>query len=125
MNLIHSSLYETGGPVALLRQLLDDLSTKRIEIDLIEFTGPAFAGVDNRLMSLELVHCGLSDAAMFTADGTVVQPAEMFYKRPVLLMRGRFRPVTNVTVDMIHCALAISSPRNLPTETPIFWWSPR
>jgi hypothetical protein len=57
-------------------------------------------------MSLELVHCGLSDAAMFMVDGQVVQPADVFYKRPVLILRGRFRPVTNVVVDMLHCALA-------------------
>jgi hypothetical protein len=105
VNLIHSALYESD-PAAVVRQLLDDLTIERIEIDLIEFSGPAFARVDNRLMSLELVHCGLSAAAMFTADGTVIQPAEAFHKRPILLLRGRFRPVTNVTVDMLHCARA-------------------
>jgi hypothetical protein len=104
VNLIHSALYE-ADPVALVRQLLDGLSSERIEIDLIEFSGPAFSQVDNRLMSLELVHCGLSNAAMFTAEGKVVQPAEAFYKRPILVLRGSFRPVTNVAVDMLHCAL--------------------
>ncbi len=104
VNLIHAALYE-AAPVALLRHLLDSLSNERIDVDLIEFTGPAFAGVDNRLMSLELVHCGLTEAAMFTAEGKVVQPAEMLYKRPVLVVRGRFRPITNQTVDMLHCAL--------------------
>lgn len=65
-------------------------------------------------MSLRLVRCGLSDAAMFTADGKVVQPAEAFYKRPILLLRGRFRPVTNVTVDMLNHALAqfVQEPAN-------------
>ena len=92
--------------VGVVKQLLDDLSSERIEVDLIEFSGPAFAQVDNRVMILELVHNGLSDAAMFEADGKVVQPAEAFYKRPVLILRGRFRPVTNVVVDMLHCALA-------------------
>ena len=98
----------------MIKQLLDDLSAERIEVDLIEFSGPAFAQVDNRLMSLELVHCGLSGAAMFTADGEVVQPAEAFYKRPILLLRGSFRPVTNVTVDMLNCALAqfVQEPAN-------------
>jgi hypothetical protein len=104
VNLIHAALYE-AAPVALLRHLLDSLSHERIDVDLIEFSGPAFAGVDNRLMSLELVHCGLTEAAMFTAEGKVVQPAEMFYKRPILVVRGRFRPITNQTVDMLHCAL--------------------
>jgi hypothetical protein len=114
VNLIHGALYETGGSAALLRHLLDDLSVERIEVDLIEFSGPAFEKVDNRLMSLELVQCGLSSAAMFTTSGHVVQPAEAFYKRPILMMRGSFRPVTNVTVDMIRCALAqfVQEPSN-------------
>jgi len=105
VNLIHAALYE-AAPASLVPQLLDGLSGERIEVDMIEFSGPDFARVDNRLMSLALVHCGLSTATMFTAEGQVVQPAEALYKRPILLMRGRFRPVTNVTVDMLNRALA-------------------
>jgi hypothetical protein len=104
VNLIHAALYE-AAPTALVRHLLDSLSNERIEIDLIEFSGAAFVEVDNRLMSLALVHCGLTEAAMFTAEGKVVLPAEAFYKRPIMVVRGRFRPVTNQTVDMLHCAL--------------------
>jgi hypothetical protein len=104
INLIHAALYE-AAPVDLLSRLLDSLSHDRIEVDLVDFSGPAFARVDNRLMSLELVHSGLTDAAMFTAEGKVVQPADAFYKRPILVVRGRFRPVTNHTVDMLNCAL--------------------
>jgi hypothetical protein len=105
VNLIHSALYG-ANPEEVVKQLLDDLSSERIEIDMIEFSGPAFAKVDNRLMSLELVHRGLSSAAMFTVKGKVIQPAEALYKRSILLLRGRFRPVTNVTVDMLNCAFA-------------------
>jgi hypothetical protein len=104
INLIHAALYD-AAPTDLLGHLLDGVSHDRIEVDLIDFSGSAFARVDNRLMSLELVHCGLTDAAMFTAEGKVVQPAEAFYKRPILVVRGRFRPITNQTVDMLHCAL--------------------
>src|SRR5207237_2416696 len=49
VNLIHSALYE-ATPAALVRALRDGLSGERIEVDLIEFSGPAFARVDNRLM---------------------------------------------------------------------------
>jgi hypothetical protein len=104
VNLIHAALYETS-PADVLVRLLDSVTHERIEVDLVDFCGPAFARTDNRLMSLELVHCGLTDAAMFRADGKVIQPAEAFYKRPILVVRGRFRPVTNHTVDMLHCAL--------------------
>jgi hypothetical protein len=105
VNLVHAALY---GPDAteVIRRLPDGLSQERIEVDLIDFSGPAYAGVDNRLMSLQLVHSGLTEAAMFTADGKVVQPADVFYKRPILVLRGRFRPVTNHTVDMLNGSLA-------------------
>ena len=114
VNLIHAALYKNDAPASVVKALLDDLSSERIEVDMIEFSGPNFAHVDNRLMSLELVHCGLSSAAMFRADGTVIQPADAFYKRPVLLLRGSFRPVTNVTADMLHCSLAgfVQEPAN-------------
>jgi hypothetical protein len=115
VNLVYSALNESESqPVELIQRLLDDLTNDRIEVDLIEFSGPAFEEVDNRLMSLVLVQCGLSSAAMFTPNGQVVQPAEAFYKRPILLVRGSFRPVTNVTVDMLNCSMAqfIQEPRN-------------
>jgi hypothetical protein len=55
-------------------------------------------------MSLELVQQGLAKAAMFTADGEVVQASEVLYKRPILVERGSFRPVTKTTLDMLECA---------------------
>ena len=38
----------------------------------------------------------------FKADGSVAVPAEMLYKKNVLTIRGSFRPVTNLNVDMIE-----------------------
>ena len=113
VNLVHAALYEPAA-LEVIKQLLDALSAERIEVDLIKFSGPAFANVDDRLMSLELVYCGLSGAAMFTSGGEVVQPAEAFYKKPILLVRGSFRPITNVNVDMLNCALAqfVQEPAN-------------
>ena len=73
---------------------------------MIEFSGPAFAGVDNRLVALQLMQQGLTDAAMFLADGTVVQPAEALYKKCIIVERGSFRPVTNATIDLLEAATA-------------------
>jgi hypothetical protein len=104
VNLIYGAFYFADDPAHLIGSLMDDLSRRRIEIDMIKFSGPAFANVDNRLMSLQLVEQGLTDAAMFTADGAVVQPAEVLYNKPVLIERGSFRPVTNVTLEMLDRA---------------------
>ena len=114
VNLIYGALYEHESPTEVMKNLLHDLTSDRVEVDYIKFSGPAFKGVDNRLMCLELVHHGLSPAAMFTAEGEVVLPAEAFHKRPVMVTRGSFRPITNVTVDMMGCALAqfVQEPQN-------------
>ena len=104
VNLLHGAYYHHHEPEKLIGTLFDDLSWKRIEVDMIHFSGPCFAGVDNRLMSLQLVQQGLTDAAMFTSDGEVVIPREELYKKAVLVERGSFRPITNTTLDMLERA---------------------
>ena len=114
VNLIYGAFYYLDDPVHLIGSLMEDLDRRSIEVDMIKFSGPAFAAVDNRLMSLQLVEQGLTDAVMFTADGEVVQPAEVLYNKPVLIERGSFRPVTNVTLDMLDGAIR-QYPQNATT----------
>ena len=106
VNLVYGALYHDDNIDQFLKTLIDDLSIDRVEIDMIKFSGPAFKGVDSRLVTLRLVQDGLTNAAMFTADGEVVQAAEVLYKKPILVERGSFRPVTNVTLDMLSNAQA-------------------
>ncbi len=105
VNLVHAACYHHREPDRLIGRLMDDLTRDRIEVDMIKFTGEAFPGVDNRLMSLPLVQQRLTNAALFGPDGEVVEPAELLYRRPVLIERGSFRPVTNVTLDMLERSL--------------------
>lgn len=104
VNLIYAASFLHYSPQQILESLLDNLSTDRIEIDMIEFSGVAFRCVDNRVMSLKLVQLGLSGAAMFGPSGDVLQPSEVLRKRPILMERGSFRPVTKVNIDMLRCA---------------------
>ena len=106
VNLVYGALQFHRQPEVLIHSLLDSLTADRVEVDMIKFTGPAFARIDNRLMSLQLVQHGLTHAAMIAANGEVVQPAEVLYKKPILVERGRFRPVTVATLDMLECATA-------------------
>ena len=105
VNLIYGACFLHDDPERLVESLLDGLSTNRIEIDLIDFSGDEFRHVDNRVMSLRLVQLGLTGAAMFSAAGKVLQPSEVLYKKPVLVERGRFRPVTYVNLDLAAAAL--------------------
>ena len=105
VNLVHGAFYLHREPEALIRSLLDDLSWERVEVDMIRFAGPAFARVDNRLMALQLVRQDLTEAAMFTAKGEVVQWSEVLHQKPALVQRGSFRPVTRSTLDLLERAL--------------------
>ncbi len=103
VNLLYGAFY-FHQPEKLIASLQENLAEDRIQVDMIKFSGPAFTKVDNRLMSLQLVSQGLTDAVMFTADGESVQPAEVFYKKAILVERGSFRPVTFATNDMLNGA---------------------
>lgn len=104
VNLIYGAFYQHGGPTKLIGSLLDGLEEGRMEVDMIKFSGPRFAGLDNRLMALQLVQQWLTEAALFTADGEAVIPGELLYKKPVLVERGGFRPITWPMLDMLERA---------------------
>jgi hypothetical protein len=106
VNLIHGAFYNHERPDVLIGYLMDGLSRDRMEVDMIKLSGQAFAGLDNRLMSLQLVEQRLTNAAVFSPDGEVLEPAELLYHAPVLMERGSFRPVTRVTQDMLSQSLA-------------------
>jgi hypothetical protein len=104
VNLIHAVFFARGHQGAPILSLIDDLSGERIEIDVLKVSGPAFVGIDNRILSLQLVEHQLTDSTIFTAAGEVVQPSEVLHRRPVLVERGSFRPATRLTVDLLERA---------------------
>src|SRR5690606_31367739 len=104
VNLIYGAFYKYNNPKKLLKYLYDHLAKDQLEIDTVNFSGPLFKDVDNRLMSLQLVKNGMTDAVMFGPDGKNVLPARVLYKKNILAFRGSFRPVTKVSIDMYENA---------------------
>ncbi len=105
VNLIYGAYYKYDNPKKLLRYLYDHLDKDQIEIDTINFSGPRFTKVDNRLMSLQLVKNGMTEAVMFGPDGNNILPAAILYKKNILALRGSFRPVTKVNMDIYKKSL--------------------
>jgi hypothetical protein len=112
VNLIYGAFNYADSPEKLIESLADDLSggasagSDRIEIDMIEFTGPHFAHCENRLLNLHLIRSWLTRAVMFDPDGHVVQPGEALHRKDVLAVRSNFRPVTRRHEDMFVAGLA-------------------
>ena len=73
-----------------------------IGVNLIYAAYYYFEDVDNRAKNIHLIRSWKTRAIMFKPDGTVAVPAEMLYKKNVLTIRGSFRPVTKLNVDMIE-----------------------
>lgn len=100
VNLIYGAFYKYNNPKKLLKYLYDHLDKDRLEIDTINFSGPLFKNVDNRLMSLQLVRNGMTEAVMFNPQAQNILPANVLYRKNILALRGSFRPVTKVNMDM-------------------------
>src|SRR5437870_4087437 len=119
VNLCYGAFFLSHVPEELVESLLDNLTTRRLEIDMLELSGIEFRNVDNRIMALKLVQLGLSGAAMFGPNREVLQPSDMLHNKPVLVERGSFRPVTYVNIDMLECALAKFKEDPAVTDKPI------
>lgn len=122
-NLIYGAYYKYNQPKKLLRYLYDHLHQDQLEIDTINFSGPLFEDVDNRLMSLQLVKNGMTDAVMFSPEGNNILPAKVLYKKNILALRGSFRPVTNVNMDMYEKSIEMfnQEPRVNPDQTQVIF----
>lgn len=102
VNLIYACYFHTDDLDDFLENLVQRLPRDKMEIDMVRISGPNFENVDNRIIALNLVKRGITDATMFGTNGAVLQPSTALYKKNILLMRGRFRPVTKVHIDMIE-----------------------
>ncbi len=100
VNLVYGCFHYMDDPETLLISLMDNLRD-RVEVDMVRMNGPYFKDVDNRLISLRMVKNGLTDVAMFNAEGKNVHPSEFLYKKNVLVVRGSYRPATHVNIDML------------------------
>ncbi|MEM9362549.1 MAG: TonB-dependent receptor [Bacteroidota bacterium] len=102
VNLIYGAFFKHKEPRELLKELYDHIDKDTLEIDMVNFIGPSFKDVDNRLMSLQLIRNDMTDAVMFGPDGNNLLPAAVLYKKNILALRGSFRPVTKVNMDMFQ-----------------------
>lgn len=105
VNFIFASLYFNGHPADFTHQLVDCIGSHRIEVDYLSVSGPDFAQVDNRRMSLQLIDSELTDALIFSPDGQVCQASDVLFGKPLLVMRGTFRPVTTTHTEIVQASL--------------------
>ena len=94
VNLIHAAFYRASSATELVSALLDHVGSERVEIDLIQIKGPAFSHLNQRLLNLELVVQGHTDAVLFDPKGEVQLLGDLIFGKSCLVLRGSFRPMT-------------------------------
>ena len=105
VNLLYACFNYNENPEEFIKSLYDNLTRKQMEIDMVHMNGAEFEDIDNRLLSLLLVKNGMTEAVIFGPDGHNLQPSDVLYKKNILALRGSFRPVTKVNIDMIKNGL--------------------
>ncbi|HPF70868.1 MAG TPA: TonB-dependent receptor, partial [Candidatus Krumholzibacteria bacterium] len=101
VNLIDSCFRYHDDPDQLVDSLTENLAWGRVEIDSIELDGPAFIGVDRCAVALRLVSSSQGPVVVFSPEGRIERPSDVLYRKVPLIIRGTFRPFTNVHLDMI------------------------
>lgn len=106
INLVHAAYHYSDNPKKIIETLQDGMGNeRRIEIDLINFSGPDFEKVENRLMNLHLIHSWSCRAVMFDPSGQSIVPASALRKKDTVVIRGSFKPPTNVHIDMMNAGV--------------------
>jgi hypothetical protein len=87
VNLIYAAYHQHSSSEAFLAGLFEDLSPERVQVDVLELSGPIFAGTDSRLWSLELLRRGYAEALVFDGQGQLAEPSTPLHKRPLIVER--------------------------------------
>lgn len=102
VNLIYAAYHYHDYPNSFLRSLMDNLSRDQLEIDMIRVSGPELDYIDNRLLSVQLVKNKITNITVFDSEQNVKPPSDIFYKKNVMVLRGSFRPITDVAINMLE-----------------------
>jgi hypothetical protein len=106
VNLVYAAYHALPSAEEFLRSLFEGLGLERMEIDCIEWSGPAFAQWNRDEVHAFLVFGGYAEAVVFPADDQLVPPNELLYKQALVLAPGRFNDVTDLHANLIRDTLA-------------------
>jgi hypothetical protein len=115
VNLIYAAFYQLDTKESFFAGLAQDVVKERIEIDFVDFRGPAFATWDHPTLLAYLVQAGLAEAVFFSSTGSNVPPTEVLYKKAVVLAPGYFGHI-DPAHGQIHAQMLAAGVRELRQE---------
>jgi hypothetical protein len=107
VNLIYAAYHALTSAEEFLRSAFEDVGHHRMEIDCVDWAGPAFADWNRDEVHAFLVSGGFAEAVVFPADNDLAPANEVLYKRALVLAPGRFDNVSSLHADLIEDTLAV------------------
>lgn len=102
VNMLYALFFKRERMEEFVQCIGENVDADSFEIDFMRFSGHGFNMFDNRILALQLVRSGLSELTIFCPNGAVAQPADLLYKKPIVLMRGSFMPLCNIHLEMME-----------------------
>ena len=93
VNLLYAAFYQLQTEESFFEGLAQDVVRERIEIDCVDFCGPAFASWERSAILAYLVRAGLAEAVCFLPSGVALAPNEFLHKKALVLAPGNFNHV--------------------------------
>jgi hypothetical protein len=115
VNLVYAAYYQLTTKESFFAGLSENVVRERIEIDFVDFRGPAFASWERSTLLAYLVHGGLAEAVFFSPTGSNLPPSEVLYKKAIVLAPGYFGHVDR-TRGIIHTQLLAAGVQELQRE---------
>jgi hypothetical protein len=106
VNLIYAAFNVLESAEEFLSSLFEELGIHRLEIDCLEWSGPAFASWDRDEIHAFLVAGGYAEAVVFPADNELAPPNEVLYKRALVLAPDSFASHDQLDAGLIQDTLA-------------------
>jgi hypothetical protein len=115
VNLLYAAFYQLQTKESFFEGLGNDVVRERLEIDCLDFRGPAFASWDRLTVLAYLVHAGFAEAVCFSPSGAALPPNEFLHKKAVVLAPGYFGHVDPVHAH-IHTQMLAAGIQELSRE---------
>ena len=117
VNLIYAAFHGRSVRVDFLASLFDDLSGTRIEIDVIEPRGPAFAAEDSSAWCLALLDREMAHAIVFDARGQVAGARKRAPQTTAPYYARQFRPSRTIRPRLIQIRKPMPARGRSPIRT--------
>lgn len=105
VNLVEAAFYGIKKAEEFIPRLVEGLKKDQVVIDVMKFSGPDLKHFDDRMMNLELMRLGLSEAILFAPTGEILHLSDAIYGKGILIQRGTYQPLTISHADVIEKGL--------------------